>query len=330
VKKSILGALIVLMFVAVGIAAAPPLTFTFSDVHANKTATETDTFAVNNAGTIAGDYVDAKSVQHAMILAGKKLTTVDHPNCTTSGGFSSGAIAFYGINSAGAASGWCTSTKTALYTGFVYAGGKFTAVNFPKSNGTQAIGINDSGEVVGLYLDSSSVQHGFLKKGSKYTSIDVSGDTMTEAWGINNSGQITVFALSPTGTYQSFIYNGKTFKKIVDPKQGTSGTIARILNNKGDVAGAYFNSSSFEVGFLLHGGKYYDVNDPKGVNGTRPDGVNDKVEIVGRYLTSTSATVGFKATTKASAGDNLVSTTGVDAQDSGAWSLDRRQASNTP
>ncbi len=37
-KKSILGALIVMMFVAVGIAAAPPLTFTFSDVRANKTA----------------------------------------------------------------------------------------------------------------------------------------------------------------------------------------------------------------------------------------------------------------------------------------------------
>ena len=47
-KKSILGVLLVFMFVAVGIAAAPPLTFTFSDVHANKTATETDTFGVNN------------------------------------------------------------------------------------------------------------------------------------------------------------------------------------------------------------------------------------------------------------------------------------------
>jgi hypothetical protein len=330
VKKSILGTLIVLMFVAVGVAAAPPLTFTFSDVHANKTATETDTFAVNNAGTIAGDYVDAKSVQHAMILAGKKLTTVDHPNCVTSGGFTSGAIAFYGINSAGAAAGWCTSTKTALYTGFVYAGGKFTAINFPKSNGTQAIGINDKGAVVGLYLDSGNVQHGFLKVGTKYTRIDVKGDTTTEAWGINNSGQITVFALSPTGTYESFIYNGKTFKKIVDPNQGTSGTIARIVNNKGDVAGAYFNTAGSEIGFLLHGGKYYDVNDPKGVGGTRPDGLNDKIEIVGRYLTSTSATVGFKAITKTAAGDNFVSTTDTGAQDSGERSLDRRQASNTP
>ena len=297
-KKSILGALLLLLFVAVGIAAAPPLTFTFSDVHANKTAMETDSFAVNNAGAIAGDYVDAKGIQHAMILAGKKLTTVDHKDCANSGGFSAGAIAFYGINKAGAAAGWCTSTKTGLSQGFVYASGKFTAINFPKSNGTQAIGINDKGDVVGLYLDSTSVQHGYVKRGTKYTSIDVSGDSTTEAWGINNSGQITVFAVNSSGGYDSFLYNGKTFKKISDPSAGTTGTIARIVNNKGDVAGAYFNSSGLEVGFLRHSGKYYDVKDPKGANGTRPDGLNDQVEIVGRYVTSSNATVGFKATTK--------------------------------
>ena len=40
-KRSILGVVLVLTFVAVGIAAAPPLTFTFSDVKSTKTATET-------------------------------------------------------------------------------------------------------------------------------------------------------------------------------------------------------------------------------------------------------------------------------------------------
>jgi hypothetical protein len=298
VKKSIVGALAVLLFVAVGIAAAPPLTFTFSDVHANKTATETDTFAVNNAGAIAGDYVDAKNVQHGMILAGKKLTTVNHKGCTTTGGFASGAIAFYGINSAGAAAGWCTNITTGLFEGFVYSGGKFTAINFPKSNGTQAMGINDKGDVVGLYLDSGNVQHGFVKKGTKYSRIDVSGGTSTEAWGINNSGQIVVFALGSTGGYESFLYNGKTFKPVSDPKAGSTGTIARIVNNKGDVAGAYFDSNGFEVGFLRHGGKYFDVKDPKANNVTKPDGLNDKLEIVGRYTNSAGATLGFKATTK--------------------------------
>ena len=297
-KRSILGVSLVLMFVAVNIAAAPLLTFTFSDVHANKTAMETDSFAVNNAAVIAGDYVDSSGVQHAMILAGTKLTTVDHKDCVTTGGFSAGAIAFYGINSAGAAAGWCVNSTTGADNSFTYAKGKFTTISFPKANATQAYGINDKGDVVGLYIDSAGAQHGFSKVGSKYTSIDVSGDSSAEAWGINNKGQITVFAINTAGGYEGFLYNGKTFKKIADPNEGASGTIVRAPNNKGDISGAYFNSSGQEVGFLFHGGKYYDVKDPKASNNTRPDGLNDKLEIVGRYTPTSGANVGFKATTK--------------------------------
>ena len=100
-KRSMLGVLLVLTFVAVGIAAAPPLTFTFSNVKANKTATETDSYGINNAGTIAGDYVDSAGVQHAMILAGTKLTSVDNKTCEVETG--ADGIAFYAINSANAA-----------------------------------------------------------------------------------------------------------------------------------------------------------------------------------------------------------------------------------
>jgi hypothetical protein len=265
-----------------------------------------------------------------MILAGKKLTSVNHDDCATTGGFSSGAIAFYGINSAGAASGWCTNTKTGVNEAFVYAKKKFTTVEFPGSSSTDAIGINDKGDVVGLYVDSSGVQHGFVKKGSKYTSIDVTGGTDTEAWGINNSGQMTVFAISSAGGYESFIYNGKTFKKVSDPNAGTSGTIARDVNNKGDVVGVYFDSSGDEIGFLLHAGTYYDVKDPKADNDTRPDGVNDKLEIVGRYATSTGATVGFKATTKTSAGAIFTHNVAAGDQHTAARRWGRLQPLNTP
>ena len=67
-KRSILGVVLVLTFVAVGIAAAPPLTFTFSDVKSTKTATETDSYGVNNAGVIAGDYIDSAGIQHDPII----------------------------------------------------------------------------------------------------------------------------------------------------------------------------------------------------------------------------------------------------------------------
>jgi hypothetical protein len=294
VKRSILGVLLLLTFVAVGIAAAPPLTFKFSDVHANKTAIETDTYGVNNAGVIAGDYVDAKSVQHGMILAGAKLTTVDNKGCSAISG--TGGISFYGINSAGEAAGWCTSSKTGLDIGFVYSKGKFTPVNFPKSDGTQATGINDKGEVVGLYLDSAGLSHGFSKIGARYKSINVKGGTNTVAWGVNNAGQITVYTTNSAGTFDAYLVTGTKFKKIDNPGAGTTGTIVHTPANNGDIDGTYYDTTGTEKGWVLHKGKYYDVVDPGGVS--RADGLNDKSELVGRYGSGTFGGTGFKATYK--------------------------------
>jgi hypothetical protein len=298
VKRSIVGVVIVLTFVAVGIAAAPPLTFTYSDVHANKTAIETDTYGVNNAGVIVGDYVDSKSVQHGMILAGTKLTTVNYAACSAITG--TGGIAFYGVNSAGAAAGWCTSTKTGLDIGFVYSAGKFTPVNFPKSNGTQATGINDKGEVVGLYLDSTNATHGFSKIGTKYTSITVKGHTSTVAWGVNNAGQITVYATNSSGAFDAYLKTGTVLKKINNPNAGTTSGLGTIVHTpaptKTDIDGTYYDTTGAEKGWLLHAGKYYDVVDPGGVS--RADGLNDKSELVGRYGTGTFGGTGFKATYK--------------------------------
>ena len=295
-KRSILGVLLVLTFVAVGIASAPPLTFTYSDVLANKTALETDTYAVNNKGVIAGDYIDSKSVQHGMILAGTKLTTVNNKTCEAILG--TGGIAFYGINNAGDAAGWCTNSKTGLDEGFVYSKGKFTAVNVAKSNGTQATGINDKGWVVGLYLDSANATHGFVKVGTKYTTIDVKGETNSVAWGVNNKGQITVYATNSAGNFDSFLVTGKTFKNINNPNaKGGLGTIVHTPSNIGDIDGTYYDSTGAEKGWLLHKGKYYDVVDPGGI--TRADGLNDKSELVGRYGSGNGGGgTGFKATYK--------------------------------
>jgi probable HAF family extracellular repeat protein len=304
VKRSILGVLLVLTLVAVGIAAAPPLTFTFSDVHANNTATETDTYGVNNAGVIVGDYVDA-NVQHGMILAGKTLTKIDNKKCQAITG--SNGIAFYGINKAGVAAGWCTGT-TGTIIGFTWSKGKFTPIKVPNSTGTEAIGINDKGQVVGLYADSTGNTHGFLFANKKYTPINVKGATDTAAWGINNAGDITVYtassfsggvlSCSSTGPCAGYLLKGKKLTKISPPNVGSLGTVVHAPNNKGDIDGTYFDSSGAAVGFLLHGGKYYDVKDPSANNSTRDDGLNDKLEMVGRYTNSANVVLGFKATTK--------------------------------
>ena len=59
------------------------------------------------------------------------------------------------------------------------------------ADGTIATGINNSGQIVGTYYDSSGTAHGFLYSGGIYTTIDgpleVEG---TIAYGINDAGQI--------------------------------------------------------------------------------------------------------------------------------------------
>jgi len=298
VKRFVYGLVLVLTFVAVGIAAAPPLTFTFSDPKANKTAAETDTYGINDAGAIAGDYVDGSGVQHAMILAGSKLTTVNIKGCTTSPGSTS--VAFYNVNKTGTAAGWCLSSTTGLNAGFTWAKGKTTMVKFPKSNGTQVNGINDNGDVVGSYLDSANVQHGFVRVGGKFSTVDVKGDTLTNVWGINASGIATVEATNSSNVIDAYLYNTKTKKLTKKNVTGATQSIIHSINNKGDIVYTYDTSDGKRHGGLFHGGKFFAVDDPKatGTNGTRADGVNDTLVIVGRYSPSDGSSHGFKAVTK--------------------------------
>jgi len=282
-------------------AVAPTLTFTYKDIHANKSAKETDTYAINDAGTITGDYVDSSGNQHGMVLTAKgALTSFDNKSCQNTGGIT-GSIAAFGINKANAAAGWCFNTTTGLPMGWVYANNKFTSIAYPKAPQTGATGINDNGDVVGFFVAPKSNAHGFLYSNKKYTQIDVKGATVTVAWAINNAGDITLETGSSfaNGTLScpcvSYLQVGKKLTKIADPKQGSNGTVIHAVNNNGDVDGTYYVSSSDVSGFLLYKGKYYDVQDPGSTTDTRADGLNSSLTMVGRYG---SPSVGFEATTK--------------------------------
>ena len=61
----------------------------------------------------------------------------------------------------------------------------------PGSTGTMVSGINNSGQMVGIYQDSAG-WHSFLRSsdGVTYTVISVPGASQTIASGINNLGQV--------------------------------------------------------------------------------------------------------------------------------------------
>jgi probable HAF family extracellular repeat protein len=80
--------------------------------------------------------------------------------------------------------------------GFVLDGKTLTSFDAPGSVGvTTAEGINDAGQVAGLYTDSAANRHAFEYTVStgKFKSIDPKdGSSAQEAWGINNKGLIVL------------------------------------------------------------------------------------------------------------------------------------------
>ena len=68
---------------------------------------------------------------------------------------------------------------------------RFKAMVAGKVDLTVAEGINNSGEVAGLYFDANGNEHGFvLSTKGVYTTIDVPGSVSTGVFSINAEGQI--------------------------------------------------------------------------------------------------------------------------------------------
>ena len=85
--------------------------------------------------------------------------------------------------------------------GFINTGGTFTTLDVPGAGLTFAFGINDAGQVAGLFSDSSNVFHGFINTGGTFTTLDVPGASLTDAFGINNAGQVVGVFSDSSGTH---------------------------------------------------------------------------------------------------------------------------------
>jgi uncharacterized membrane protein len=154
-----------------------------------------------------------------------------------------------GINIAGEIVG--TNNGSGSGSSFLDDGGTFTAINDPLANGltTQAFGINDAGQIVGSYRDSSGVFHGFLDVGGTFTTItDPLATTFTVAYGINDAGAIVgYYDGGPLGFPQGFLDTGGTFTNITVP--GAERSFAYGINNVGQIVGEYVDADG-NHGFL--------------------------------------------------------------------------------
>jgi len=130
-----------------------------------------------------------------------------------------------------------SSANAAAYT--------FTQIDVPGASFTEASGINDAGQIVGRFDDTTG-NHGFLYTGGSFTQIAVPGNAL--ARDINDAGQIVGdFSNSFSSPAHGFLHTGGSFTQIDVP--GASFTLAEGINNAGQIVGEFFDSTG-NHGFL--------------------------------------------------------------------------------
>src|SRR5262249_6316812 len=96
----------------------------------------------------------------------------------------------------------------------------FTAIDFPGAVCTMATGINNQGQIIGIYanpggacgLFAGNSVHGFLLSSSGFSTIDFPGASSTYLYGINDSPQIVGSRNPSRGG--GFVYDHGTFTPL--------------------------------------------------------------------------------------------------------------------
>ena len=129
--------------------------------------------------------------------------------------------------------------------GFVWRKGTFTTIDHPDAAaplGTSAIGVNDSGEVVGTYVDALGDRHGFMRsKKGVYVTLDVPGAVFTVAQGINNRGDIAGLYLGDDSTTHGFVLSEEGYTTVDVPD--SDWTEVYSINAQGEIVGGYEDAS---------------------------------------------------------------------------------------
>jgi uncharacterized membrane protein len=165
-------------------------------------------------------------------------------------------------------------------------GDKFTSFDYPGAVATIPYGINDSGEIVGEWEDSSGYGHSFQLKGGAFTTIDPPGSNSSVAAGINKAGDIvgTWSADDFDYTCHGYLLSKGGYTTIDYP--GDVCTYINGINNAGEMAGWYYFTSTTGNGFVYSGSSFTTLNYPGGYTYNGVLNINDDGLVMGGYGTN--------------------------------------------
>jgi hypothetical protein len=145
---------------------------------------------------------------------------------------------------------------------------RFAQIDVPGASLTRPVGVNATGQIVGLLQDSSGASHGFLRNpDDTYTTFDIPGAIFTNATGINARGDIVGRWTDADGVNHAYLRRSRGAYRTFDPLAPcvatTLPTVAHGINDVGDIVGRCFDAEGHELGWLWrHDGAFTILDRP--------------------------------------------------------------------
>jgi len=165
----------------------------------------------------------------------------------------------------------------------------YTNIDLPGVVTTVASNINNSGQIVGSYVDSLGTQHGFVtEKDGGFTTIDFPGAVSTTGLGINDKGEVTGSYTDDAGIVHGFLLRDGNLSPFDFP--GSIFMLPITINNKGQIVGEYQLGTAGDQnvhGFLFDNGSFNTIDEGSGQDGfffTEAIGTNSRGEVVGDFF----------------------------------------------
>jgi probable HAF family extracellular repeat protein len=201
---------------------------------------------MNRYGVAVGGYCPAGSScggevgVHGFMLKGGIYTNIDYP-------LSGASTIANGINDLGQiVGGYCPSgggcpggLSQPSTHGFLDDNGAFTSLDYPGAQQTQALAINNSGAIVGIYLINLTGPHAFLYQNGAYKNIDFPG-AATWPGAVNNHGVVAGYYSGSSGLH-GFHYQNGVFATIDVPR--ARATSVTGISDNGEIVGLAVSAS---------------------------------------------------------------------------------------
>jgi probable HAF family extracellular repeat protein len=201
-------------------------------------ALETLPTKINENGQVVGNYVDADQNVHGFLFNNGAFTKIDATSDVP--GLRVILTAALDIDNQGQIVGQYQD-ETGRVHGFLRnSSGAFTTIDVTIDNaiGTSINGINDQGQMTGVYLNNRGL-HGFLRDQEIVKTIDFPGAVETQAYSINNSGQI-VGAYIEGGRFHEFLWVNGTSTRLTKPPGALQDSGAFDIDDLGRIVGRYY------------------------------------------------------------------------------------------